>query len=477
LPTGLIGPFCALVMGGWAALVTPAAAQSYTFSSLSGQPSTPGVAVDSAGHVYSVSTLYHSVYKVSPSGNLLVFAGSGNTQVSGSVDGIGPSARFNNPRALAVDATGTVYVADAGNNSVRKISPAGVVTTLAGAAGTRGWDDGVGGSARFDNPQGIAVDAKGNVFVADTNSRTIRKITADGTVTTFAGLGYVTGSADGTGLAARFDQPQGIAVDASGTIYVADTSNHTIRRITPTGEVTTLAGSPTNRGEADGVGNLARFFAPQALAVDATGTLFVADSLNSTIRKVTPAGVVTTIGGLAGFSGDATGTGAVARFNTPRGIAVSPSGMLYIADFYLLKQGAPANQLAITVQPSGQSVASGSTLVLSVTATGAPPLTFQWQKDGLPISGATNSTLPLVNVQPSTGGSYTVAVTNPVTTVTSNPALLTVLSPLLNDNFANAQALTGASGQVTGNNNGATGEIGEPTHAVPPATASSVWYR
>lgn len=459
---------CAALFG-----VSAAQAQSYTFSSLPGVYSPTGVAVDAAGNAYVTGYYGQAIFKVSPTGNVSTLAGN----LAGSTDGVGLAARFNNPRAIAIDSAGILYVADTSNHTIRKITPTGEVSTLAGLAGARGWDDGTGNVARFDTPQGIAVDPSGNVYVADTGTRTVRKITPAGVVTTHAGLGYVTGSADGTGLAARFDTLQGITVDANGVVYVADTGNHTIRKITPAGVTTTLAGSAGNRGSLDGVGALARFDSPQALVVDATGTLFVSDTNNFTVRRVATDGTVTTLGGLAGVTGEASGVGAAARFYQVRGITVRPNGTLYLADTYNLKIGTPASQPAITVQPVGQSVAAGSSTILSVTATGAPPLAYQWQKDGVPIAGATRSTWPLASVQPATTGSYTVSVSNSVSTLISNSASIVVLSPLANDNFANAPAISGSTGSVTGLNNGATGEPGEPTHAVTAATASSVWYR
>lgn len=183
---------------------------------------------------------------------------------AGSVDGTGSNAQFNYPQGVAVDNAGNVYVADTGNSTIRKVTPAGVVTTLAGLTEIPGSADGIGSAAQFNHPRGVAVDSAGNVYVADTGNFTIRKVTRAGVVTTLAGLApqydsggnLVTGgpgSADGTGNAARFGYgvaeetdlgfgPNGVAVDGTGNVYVADTGNHTIRKVAPTGEVTTLGG-------------------------------------------------------------------------------------------------------------------------------------------------------------------------------------------------------------------------------------------
>ena len=188
-----------------------------------------------------------------------------------------------------------------------------------GDGGPVGSADGTGSAARFNDPDGVAVDGAGNVYVADTFNDTIRKITPAGVVTTLAGSPGQVGSADGTGSAARFNDPEGVAVDAAGNVYVADTRNDTIRKITPAGVVTTLAGSPGQAGSADGTGSAARFDFPNGVAVDGAGNVYVADAGNDTIRKITPAGVVTTLAGTAGQSGSADGTGSAARFNASGG--------------------------------------------------------------------------------------------------------------------------------------------------------------
>ena len=161
------------------------------------------------------------------------------------------------------------------------------MTTLAGTAGLRGIADGTGAAARFNDPEGVAVDSAGNVYVADRTNNTIHKITAAGVVTTLAGTGGLFGSADGTGAAARFAQPFRVAVESAGNVYVADTTNHTIRKVTAPGVVTTLAGTAGMVGSVDGTGAAARFFYPVGVAVDSAGNIYVGDSHNNNIRKVT----------------------------------------------------------------------------------------------------------------------------------------------------------------------------------------------
>ena len=232
----------------------------------------------------------------------------------GSANGTGAAASFSGPTGVAVDAAGNVYVADTGNNEIRKITPAGVVTTLAGSTNT-------GASA-------VAVDAAGNVYVAGNDE--VRKITPAGVVTTLAGSATA-GSADGMGAAAGFDTPLGLATDAAGNVYVADTGNNEIRKITPAGLVTTLAGS-TTAGSVDGTGSAARFNLPWAVAVDSTGNVYVADTNSNEIRDITPAGVVTTLAGSTILNGSTDGLGNAASFSGPSGVALDAEGNGYVAD-------------------------------------------------------------------------------------------------------------------------------------------------
>ncbi len=262
------------------------------------------------------------------------FVGMGRVGGSGNTDGTGSAARFNLPRGVAVDGSGNLYVADYNNHTIRKVTPAGVVTTLAGSAGSPGSADGTGSAARFNGPSGVAVDGSGNLYVADRSNHTIRKVTPAGVVTTLAGSAESSGAANGTGSTARFNGPLSVAVDGSGNLYVTDYNNHTIRKVTPAGVVTTHAGSAGNPGSANGTGSFARFRYPVGVAVDSSGNLYVADTYNHTIRKVTPARVVTTLAGSAGNLGGADGTDRDARFNHPRGVALDGSGNLYVTDSY-----------------------------------------------------------------------------------------------------------------------------------------------
>ena len=283
------------------------------------------VAVDSSGNVYVADTHNFLIRKITPAGVVTTLAGSGT---SGSANGTGTAASFGYPIGIAVDSSGNVYVADEINNLIRKITPAGVVTTFAGS-GAQGSTNGTGTAASFNYPTGVAVDGSGNVYVTDGVGNLIRKITSAGVVTTLAGSGAA-GSTNGTGTAASFYTPRAIAVDGSGNLYVADAHNDLIRKITSAGVVTTLAGSGT-AGSANGTGTAASFNAPDGVAVDSSGNVYVTDGVNNLIRKITPAGVVTTFAG-SGAAGSTNGTGTAASFNNPSGDAIDSSGNLYVGD-------------------------------------------------------------------------------------------------------------------------------------------------
>jgi hypothetical protein len=397
------------------------------------------VAVDSAGNLFVADTNNDAIRKITPAGVVTTVAGQAG--VSGSADGTGSAARFNSPTGIAVDGSGNLFVADTNNHTIRKITSAGVVTTVAGQAGASGGADGSGTAAQFNYPSDVAVDGSGNLYVADTNNFTIREITAAGVVSTLAGSPGTAGSADGTGGAARFSSPEGVAVDGSGNLYVADTDNHTIRKITSAGVVSTVAGLAGTSGSADGAGTNARFQYPADLALDGTGNIYVADTDNHTLRKVTPAGLTATVAGLAGTSGSTDGAGTAARFYYPAGVAVDGAGNVYVADTsnHIIRKGAAVVAPQITTQPQSQTVTVGANVTFTVQATGVPAPTYQWYNTGVMIGGATSATLTLNNVQATNAGSYYVVVTNTTGSVTSNAATLTV-------NAANTPAVsTGSS--------------------------------
>lgn len=386
----------------WAAVSLPVHAQDYSFTTLSGvsgstgstngsgnangKPlfnSPGGVTVDSSGNIFVADTTNSTIRKITPAGVVTTFAGIAG--LVGNVDGTGTAARFALPEGQAIDSNNNIYVADYGSHTIRKITPAGVVTTLAGSPGVTGGIDGTGAAARFNGPSSVAVDTAGIVYVADTNNNLIRKITPAGVVTTLAGPSTLLfGTTDGTGSAARFHNPRGVAVSSSGTVYVADTENNTIRMITAAGVVTTLAGNFNTAGSADGTGTAALFNFPNSLAVDASGNLYVADEGNNTIRKITTAGVVTTLAGNAGNAGYVDATGTLAKFNRPTGVAVDSGGNVYVTD--------DANNLIRKISSTGVVTPLAGVPGTAGSADGTGYTTVAPSTFNRPSSTATNST-------------------------------------------------------------------------------------
>lgn len=420
---------CATVRAEDYSITTFAGAANVT----SGADGTPGsfnnpygVAIDAAKNVYVTDTLNHTVRKITPGGVVSTLAGTAGQP--GSTNGTGSVARFNFPVGIGVDAAGNVYVSEVTNSTIRKITPAGEVTTFAGAPLQFGSANGAGGAARFAQPRGLAVDSAGNVYVADGGNHTIRKITPAGDVTTLAGSPGQPGTANGTGSEARFNTPFGVAVDGAGNVYVADSENHTIRRITSAGVVTTVAGTAGVRGALDGTGTAALLNQPRGVSVGAGGNVFVADYGNSVIRQISPAGVVTTVAGSAGIVGEVNSVGAAARLYDPTGIA-SDGATVYIADTSnnLIRRGQPASQAAlptISVQPLSQEVSAGQSITLTVVATGGS--TYQWLRNGTLIEGATNASYTIASAQPGDSASYVVRVSGPGGSRDSEPSNLTV---------------------------------------------------
>jgi hypothetical protein len=295
---------------------------------------------------------------------------------------------------VAIDSVGNLYVSDGSNYTIRKISTGGTVSTVAGTAGVQGTLDGNGSGAQFTMPEGLAVDGSGNIYVADVQAGTIRKISAQGVVTTLAGSAGMPGSTDGMGSAAQFNRPWGVAVDPAGNLYVADSGNNVIRKITSGGLVTTVAGLAGFAGDVDGAGTNARLNGPVGVAIDSSGNLFVSETSN-TLRMVTPAGVVSTIAGAAGVAGSSNGNGSLARFNFPASLAVDGNENLFVADSLnsTVRFGAFISLPVISAQSPNQSAASGSGVTISVTATASPAIGYQWLFNGNLVPGATSSSL------------------------------------------------------------------------------------
>jgi len=267
-------------------------------------PSPTAIAVDAQGGLFVADGFNHTINKISTASVISVFAGTAGQ--TGSTDASGAAARFNDPQGLVAIAGGGVLVADTGNAKIRSITSDGVVSTLA--------------ASTFAAPAGIALDSLGNLYVADATDHTIRKMTAAGVVTIFAGAVGVPGSNDGAGIAAHFNHPSGVAVDGNDTVYVSDTGNNLIRKITPAGDVTTLVGASAALNH------------PGGLTVDGGGNVYLADTGNSVIRRITPDGVVSILAGVASVAGLKDGVENEAWFNQPRDVCLDAQGILYVAD-------------------------------------------------------------------------------------------------------------------------------------------------
>ncbi len=285
-----------------------------------------GLAVDSGGNIYVADSHNNLIRKIGADGMVTTLAGSGK---DGSADGKGSSASFFSPSAITTGADGNVYVADTQNSLIRKITPDGVVTTIAGRLDPNKVTD-PNSLQRMDKPYGIAVGKDGAVYFTDWGKNLVRKINPKGEISIIAGNGDP-GAKDGTGVLASFYIPEGIAVDEKDNLYVADSYNNMIRKISPQGVVTTLAGKKA-KGHKDGKGAAASFLKPCGIAVDKKGNVYVADVGNNKIRKITPDGMVTTLAG-TGKRGSANVPANKASFCIPNGVAVDNAGNVYVADY------------------------------------------------------------------------------------------------------------------------------------------------
>jgi len=325
-----------------------------------------GITVDAGtGNLFIADTENHTIRMLTRTGSVFTLIGAAPPR--GATDGAGAAARFGVVADLALDAAGNVLVADSGNGAIRSLDAAGTVRTIAGVLGSPGTQDGPAGTGRILDPVAVAADAAGNIYFVDRRfllcipqpqtcegyASAIRRVDSAGTLTTIAGSIIQGGDADGTGTAARFRQASDIAIDAGGNLYVSDTASGTIRKVTPAGVVTTIAGTAGSRAYVDGIGSAARFLGPRGLVIDRDGNLLVADG-GSMIRKVTPAGVVTTVAGTA-TAGDITdGNGTAARFANVDRLAIDSDGNAYATDASTIRKITPTGVVTTVAGTKGQ---------------------------------------------------------------------------------------------------------------------------
>lgn len=361
-----------------------------------------GITIDKDDNLYVTELGNYAIRKITPAGEV------------STVVRLGPISTTENPFSggpwgVAVDQNGVLYIADTPRHIIIKRLPNGTIQPVAGLPGQRGNADGPDASARFDTPSGVALDASGNLFVADWGNDRIRMVTPDRVVTTVAGSSR--GVLDTRWTKSRFNGPSGLALDAQGNLWIADEYNNRLRRLGADGWVTTVAGSGTF-ASLDGVGSAAAFTHPHGPALDTGGNLFIVDMDESKIRRITSSGSVTTVAGRGNVHSTNDGIGKLAGFAAPRGVAVDSRGQVFVTDYanHTIRKGM---LFAITAAPSDQTVPAGADVRLSVAVDGAGPFTFQWTQDGTPLANETNTTLFLPAVGRAQGGKYTVEVRNP----------------------------------------------------------------
>ena len=444
---------------------------SYTVTTIAGQAESPGsdngigtnalftlplgIAVDGSTNLYVADTANHAIRKITPAGLVSVFAGQ--VGVTGTNNGTGTLATFNNPSAMVADKTGNLYVVDNGT-AIRKVSTNGTVTTLAGKSGVSGFANGTGTNATFGNLTGIALDNATNLYVADNcwlpeqGNYLVRKITPSGVVTTVAGQVGVSGANDAQGTNAQFANPTCIVVDGATNIYVGEFG--AIRKIDTSGNVTTFVGQVgVVGGSNDGQGTNASFVFPASLALDGNTNLYVADRVASTIRMVTPSGVVTTIAGQAGEYGTSNGIGTNATFNGPSAITIDKGGNLYVADTFnctirklalpsLLPQSISLG--SITNTNAAKPVYGGSTLLPFTNGISGLPITYTSGNTNVAtISGTLISFVGTgtVTISASVPGNGTFAAGSGSLTLVIGPATPTVTLTLTTNSIDYARNL------------------------------------
>lgn len=393
-----------------------------------------GVAVDDSGNVYVSDAGNHLIRKIATTGTVSTIAGKAG--LSGSKNATGPDARFNYPTGLAFGDSGKLYVADAGNHQIRMVDiSSGSVTNVAGKAGFPGANDDTGDSARFKNPSGLAIDG-GTLYVADAGNSSIRKVDlTTKMVTTLAGVSGQIGDKDGNGNAARFRGVGGLAIDTNGNLYVGDTGNHTVRKVSASGMVSTYAGVTLKTESLDSESASALMKNPLGMATDSLGNVYLADTDNYTVRQIIPSATVGDSFNPTSSSGTSFTISSSTLFLKKAHVDESDTG------FYncLVTGGSGSarsnsvyvqvNTLPyITTQPLSTTIVTGGSVNLSTTAVGSGTLSYQWRKGGEPIKSATQSSYSFVGKTNGDSGSYDCLVSNVAGYAITSPAIVVVNS-------------------------------------------------
>ncbi len=376
-----------------------------------------GVAVDGAGHIYIADSLDNRIRVAQSGGSVSTFAGNGIYSYSGD-GGPAASAQMNSPHGVAADSAGNYYIADAGNNVVRKVSASGTITTFAGN-GTAGFggDGSAATSAQLSGPQGVALDSVGNVYIADTGNSRVREVSG-GTITTVAGsttVGY--GGDGGAATSAQLYSPVGLAFDAKGDLYIADTDNSAIRKVT-NGTISTVAGNGVQGYAGDGgPASGAQLNYPEGVAVDAAGNLYITDTLNYRIRMISPTGNIATIAGngVAGYAGDG-GPASQAQLSYPTGIAVDNVGNVFFADAGAAVRKIYVNGPIITIAGNGSVGYTGDGGLAAMASLDGPTGVAVDSKGNVYIADSSNNAVRLL--QFAATGMQLSAVTDAATNLT-----------------------------------------------------------
>lgn len=411
-----------------------------------------GLAIDGSGNLYIADQQNQRIRKVSTPGSITTVAGNGTYGFSGD-GGVATGASLANAAGVAIDGSGNLYIADQGNNRVRKVTPAGSITTVAGTGSAAfSGDGGAATAAGLNFPAGVVVDGSGNLYIADSQNNRVRKVTPAGSITTVAGTGTAGYSGDGgSATAAKLNYPAGVAVDGSGNLYIADQGNHRIRKVTPAGSITTVAGNGTfGFGGDNGPATAANLANPADVIIDTHGNLYIADTQNNRVRKVSTNGTITTVAGneFYGFSGDG-GPATAASLANLLNIAVDGNDNLYIADTDNQRVRKVAGPAIVRINPASPAAAcSGALFSLTATAANFTPSSYTWtsQPAGLSATGASASfTAPTVN-NPTT---YTIAVTATDGSSSPTASVTLVVNPVPSLTITANPSLTITGGQTT----------------------------